>query len=263
MRAEVVERRQAVVSRLLALRDAGKLRSAMVRSAAESLDVSERSLWRWLTAGAYEPDWRIGWRTTEEAVEAFYRTGGRPTAAWRLLRDEGRRVPSHTAFCRALERDVSPAERAYARHGEDGRRRYSRRANGKLYAQPPPLSLPQLQTRVREFIDAYNHEHRHASLGGMTPAEKWATSATPLEVVEPERLRWMLMADETRKVEKDGIHFETVTFIAPALTGSAGGRSRSATCRTLAVDRGVHRGGDTAHLPSYVREHPHPPGRQR
>jgi putative transposase len=125
MLAEVVERRQAVVSRLLALRDAGKLRSAVVRSAAESLDVSERSVWRWLTAGAYEPDWRIGWRTTEEAVEAFYRTGGRPTAAWRLLRDEGRPVPSHTAFCRALERDVSPAERAYARHGEDGRRRYS------------------------------------------------------------------------------------------------------------------------------------------
>jgi hypothetical protein len=34
-----------------------------------------------------------------------------------------------------------------------------RRANGKLYAQPAPLTLPPLQTRVREFIDAYNHEH--------------------------------------------------------------------------------------------------------
>ena len=42
-----------------------------------------------------------------------------------LLRDEGAQVPSHTAFCRALERDLSPAERAYARHGEDGPRRYS------------------------------------------------------------------------------------------------------------------------------------------
>ena len=125
MRAEVVERRQAVVCRLLALRAAGRLHNQTVRAAAESLGVAERSVWRWLAAGVYEPGWRIGWRTTDEAIEAFYRTGGRPTAAWRLLRDESVRVPSHTAFCRALERDVSPAERAYARHGEDGRWRYS------------------------------------------------------------------------------------------------------------------------------------------
>jgi putative transposase len=371
MRAEVVERRQAVVARLLALRAGGRLHREIVRAAAESLSVTERSVWGWLAAGAYDPAWRIGWRTTDEAIEAFYRSGGRPTAAWHLLREEGVPVPSLTAFCRALTRDVSPAERAYARHGENGRRRYSvyrrwepaarnevwetdhaeldinvvplrgkrlvrpwltviedgfsrlvmgwalslyptsaevlvairegividlergpwggvpqlirfdggreflagavkraagelgcaalptagysphhkgkierlhrtigegliatlphftggpRRANGKLYAQPAPLTLAQLQARVREFIDAYNHEHHHASLGGLTPAEKWATSAAPLEVIEPERLRWMLMADQTRKVEKDGIHFETVTFIAPALT-RIGGRT--------------------------------------
>jgi putative transposase len=125
MRADVVERRQAVVTRLLDLRAAERLHSEIVRAAAESLGVTERSVWRWLAAGAYEPGWRIGWRTTEEAIEAFYRTGGRPTAAWHLLREEGVPVPSHTVFCRALERDLSPAERAYARHGEDGRRRYS------------------------------------------------------------------------------------------------------------------------------------------
>jgi transposase InsO family protein len=124
MRAEVVERRQAVVARLLALRADGRLESQVVRAAAESLGVTERTVWRWLAPGAYDPRWRLGWRTTEEAVEAFYRTGGRPTAAWRLLREEGVPVPSHTAFCRALERDFSLAERAYARHGEDGRRRY-------------------------------------------------------------------------------------------------------------------------------------------
>ena len=79
-----------------------------------------------------------------------------------------------------------------------------RRANGKLYAQPGPLTLPQLQTRIREFIDAYNTEHAHASLGGVTPAQKWVSSPVPLDVVEPERLRWMLMADQTRQVLKDG-----------------------------------------------------------
>jgi hypothetical protein len=99
MRAEVVERRQAVVSRLLALRADGRLQSQVVRAAAESLGVTERTVWRWLAAASHDPRWRIGWRTTDEAVEAFYRTGGRPTAAWHLLRDEGIPVPSHTAFC--------------------------------------------------------------------------------------------------------------------------------------------------------------------
>jgi putative transposase len=92
-----------------------------------------------------------------------------------------------------------------------------RRANGKLCAQPTALTLAQLQARVREFIDAYNTGHRHSSLGGMTPAEKWASSAAPLDVVEPERLRWMLLADQTRKVDKDGIHFENGIFVAPDL----------------------------------------------
>ena len=70
---------------------------------------------------------------------------------------------------------------------------------------------------MREFIDAYNTGHGHSSLGGMTPAEKWASSAAPLDVVEPERLRWMLLADQTRKVDKDGIHFENGIFVAPDL----------------------------------------------
>ena len=370
MRAEVVERRQAVLSRLVQLRADGRLNGEVVHAAAESLGVGERSVWRWLAAGDYDPGKRSCWRTTPAAIEALYLVGGRPTAAWRLLSEEGVEVPSLPTFCRAVRRDVSLAERAYARHGEDGRRRYSvyrrwepkarndvwetdhqeleinvvplrgrrlvrpwltviedgfsrlvmgwalslypttaevlvairegividpergpwggvpqlvrfdggreflanavkraagelgcaalptapysphlkgkverlhrtigegliatlphytggpRRANGKLYAQPSPspspspLTLPQLQTRVREFVDAYNTEHRHSSLGGMTLAEKWASSAAPLDLVEPERLRWMLMADQTRKVDKDGIHFENAIFIAPEI----------------------------------------------
>jgi putative transposase len=369
MRADVIERRQAVVSRLAALRADGRLPGAAVKAAAESLEVGERSVWRWLAAGEYDPTVRSGWRITPAGIEALYRAGGRPTAAWRLLCEEGVAVPSRQTFCRAVIRDVSPAERAYARFGEDGRRRYSvyrrwepgarnevweadhaqldisvlplrgrrlarpwltviedgfsrlvmgwalslqptsaevlvtiregividpergpwggvpqlirfdggreflaravtraagelgcaalptapysphqkgkierlhrtigegliatlphytggpRRANGTLYAQPAPLTLPQLQTRLREYIDAYNREHRHASLGGLTPAEKWETSAAPLEAIEPERLRWMLMADETRRVNKDGIHFEADVFIAPEIVKRGG-----------------------------------------
>ena len=132
-----------------------------------------------------------------------------------------------------------------------------RRANGKLYAQPAPLTLPQLQTRVREFIDAYNTEHRHSSLGGMTPAEKWATSAAPLDLVEPERLRWMLMADQTRKVDKDGIHFENAIFIAPEITRARArqdGRGPLHAARP-ALDRGVHRGRVAVHRLPAGRAH--------
>ncbi len=382
MRGEVIERRQAVVSRLLTLQAAGRLHRAAVLTAADSLGVTERSVRRWLAAGAYDPGRRGGWQATEAAIEAFYGTGGRSTAAWRLLRDEGVPVPSRTVFCDALRRDLSPAERAYARHGEEGRRRYSvyrrwepaarnevwetdhdkleigvrplrgtrlvrpwltviedgfsrlvmgwvlslypttaevlvaireaividpdrgpwggvpqlirfdggreflahavtraagelgcaalptapysphlkgkverlhqtigegliatlphytggpRRANGKLYAQPEALTLEQLQARMREFIDAYNTAHRHSSLRGMTPAEKWASSAAPLDVVEPERLRWMLLADQTRKMDKDGIHFENDLFVAPELNEV--GRGTEVEVRYMPHDR--------------------------
>ena len=59
----------------------------------------------------------------------------------------------------------------------------------------------------------------------MTPAEKWATSAAPLDLVEPERLRWMLLADQTRKVDKDGIHFKNAIFIAPEVTKLGRGKT--------------------------------------
>ena len=369
MQADVVERRRATVRRLLALRADGRLHNASVDAAAASLGVHARSVWRWLADGDYQPAGRSGWELSAVAIEAFYRTGGRPTAAWRLLQEEGEPVPSHTVFCRAIQRDLSPAERAYACDGENGRRRYlvyrrwepdarnevweadharldlhvlplrgkrlvrpwltvmqdaysrlimgwalslqptsaevlvairegiaidpargawggiphlirfdggleflaaavtraagelgcaalpavpysphqkgkiermhrtigegliarlphytggPRKANGQLYAQAAPLSLAQLQTRLRDFIDAYNTERPHRGLSGLTPAQKWDQSAAPLELVEPERLQWMLMADRTRVINKDGIHFENVTFIAPGIMARGG-----------------------------------------
>jgi hypothetical protein len=64
----------------------------------------------------------------------------------------------------------------------------------------------------------------------MTPAQKWATSAAPLEIVEPERLRWMLMADQTRVVEKDGIHFERSSSPPPP-RACAGRGAHAIDCR--------------------------------
>ena len=56
----------------------------------------------------------------------------------------------------------------------------------------------------------------------MTPAEKWGrSSSTPLDTVDPARLRWML-ADQTRKVLKDGIHFGGAAVVAPELARIGG-----------------------------------------
>ena len=365
----MIERRQAAVERLLDLRGRGCLDSNVVALAAQSLGVTDRTVWRWLAAGGYAPEPRAGWTMTAAAIEAFYQAGGRPTVAWRMYAESGERVPSETVFRDAVRRDLSPAERAYARAGEEGRRRYSvyrrwepayrneiweadhaqldveilplrgrrllrpwltvivdgfsrvlmgwvlslypssaevlaaireavvidpergpwggvpqlirfdggrdflaeavsraaaelgctgfptapyqpqqkgkierfhrtlgegliatlphytggpRRSNGKLYAQAAPLSLPQLQTRVRDFVDHYNQHCVHSSLAGLTPATKWASSAQPLDVVDPARLQWMLLADQTRRVLKDGIHFQGEIFVAPELTRIGG-----------------------------------------
>ncbi|MGI8846350.1 MAG: Mu transposase C-terminal domain-containing protein, partial [Thermoleophilaceae bacterium] len=97
-----------------------------------------------------------------------------------------------------------------------------RKRNGALYAQPAALTLPQLQARLRDFIDDYNAGRPHGSLEGQTPAQKWASSAAPLDVVDPARLRWMLMANQTRRILKDGIHFGGEIFIAPELARIGG-----------------------------------------
>jgi hypothetical protein len=77
MRAEVVERRHAVLSRLIQLRADGRLNGEVVHAAAESLGVGERSVWRWLAAGGYDPGKRSRWRMTPAALEALYLAGGR------------------------------------------------------------------------------------------------------------------------------------------------------------------------------------------
>jgi putative transposase len=42
---------------------------------------------------------------------------------------------------------------------------------------------------------------------------RWCEDAAPLREVPAEQLRWMLMADVERTVNKDGVHFERVRFI--------------------------------------------------
>jgi len=364
MRHEVVERRRAVVRGLIELDREGRLDTATVKLAAVSLGVHYRSIWRWIAGGGYQAESRKRWQLTPEALDAFYQANGHPTIAWRLLKEADVSVPSESVFLRAVRDCLSPAQRAYARHGEDGRRRYElyrryevatrndlwemdhaqldvevlplrgrrpiapwltviidsysrlimgwalsirpssaevlaalrqaividpergpwggipelvrfdggkeflaaaitqaagavgfvasptapyspylkgkverlhqtintgviatlpyytggpRKRDGQLYKQGRRLSLAELQHALANFIGHYNTDRPHSALDGLTPAQKWETSAAPLRTKPAEHLRWMLMADQTRKVLKDGVHFGGLIFVGPSL----------------------------------------------
>jgi Mu transposase, C-terminal./Integrase core domain. len=100
-----------------------------------------------------------------------------------------------------------------------------RGADGRLFGPDvEPLSLELFSHRFAEWITDYNTVRVHSELDGQTPQARWCEDATPLREIEPEALRWMLMADVERTINKDGVHFERVRFIAPELNGLVGER---------------------------------------
>lgn len=100
-----------------------------------------------------------------------------------------------------------------------------RAADGHLFGpDAEPMSLELFSHRFAEWITDYNTMRVHGELDGQTPLARWCEDATPLREIPGERLRWMLMADVERTVNKDGVHFERVRFIAPELNGLVGDR---------------------------------------
>jgi hypothetical protein len=105
------------------------------------------------------------------------------------------------------------------------RRPRRRRARHDLILAPVTLLAEGLFSHCfAEWITEYNTVRMHGELGGQTPLARWCEDATPLREVPAEALRWMLMADVERTVNKDGVHFERVRFIAPELNGLVGDR---------------------------------------
>lgn len=77
--------------------------------------------------------------------------------------------------------------------------------------------------RFAAWVVDYNRTRVHSTLG-CTPAQRWSQDATPLREVPADQLRWMLMADVERTVNRDGVHFGGVRFLAPELNGLVGER---------------------------------------
>jgi putative transposase len=88
-------------------------------------------------------------------------------------------------------------------------------------ARPTLMSFDDLVDVLRAGIEAWNRSHVHPVLG-CTLAEAWERDATPLRVVAEDRLRWMMLAEDHRKVQKEGVRFRGRYFTAPELTGRRG-----------------------------------------
>lgn len=100
-----------------------------------------------------------------------------------------------------------------------------RGADGRLFGpDAAPMALPLFVDRFAEWVAEYNTVRPHSQLDGQTPLQRWQADASPVRQIADEELRWLLLADVERTINKDGVHFDGVTFIAPELNGLVGER---------------------------------------
>ena len=117
--------RAAAAERLIAQRTAGLLTSAEVRRTAAGLGVDVRTVWRWLAHDRGGHPARRRYQLTEADIAAFYDWRGN-VAAMRRARVEADAagLPSLATLQRAFAEQLTPAERAAAAEGSEGRRRH-------------------------------------------------------------------------------------------------------------------------------------------
>jgi putative transposase len=87
---------------------------------------------------------------------------------------------------------------------------------------PGPLTLERFVGVFADWVERYNRDRPHRSLGSATPLARWRADPTPVIAKPPEELRWMLLAGEPRRVLKDGIHLRGLVYFADALCGLVG-----------------------------------------
>jgi putative transposase len=97
-----------------------------------------------------------------------------------------------------------------------------RAVDGRLFGpDADPMALELFVDLFAQWVIEYNTVRVHSELGE-TPLARWIADATPVRQVPEEQLRWLLLADVERTVNKDGVHFEGLRFIAGELNGLVG-----------------------------------------
>ncbi|MFJ8478361.1 integrase core domain-containing protein [Kitasatospora sp. NPDC094011] len=82
-----------------------------------------------------------------------------------------------------------------------------------------PMRIEEFVQRFAAWARWYNTERPHRALGGRTPVQAWSEDEAPLRRIDPARLRYLLLAGTERK---DGIRFNSHTYLAPELYGRGG-----------------------------------------
>jgi putative transposase len=197
--------RALLVRSLRKLQRHGRLTGREIRWAARALEVSERTVWRWLGAELPDSAGRPGPRPyvlTEADRDALADWHGSAAAAWRARRAAGVPLPTLRTFQQAVRRQLSPAERAALADGAEGRRRhtvylrwestYRNQVWEADHKQLPVLVLAPKAQRARTpwvtlFLDAYSR----LVMG-------WAISLYPSSATVLSALRMGLVIDPDR-----------------------------------------------------------------
>ena len=197
------ELKRLLVARLSEQRAGSGPTSASVRDAAAAIGVTERSVWGWLASETLSRRPRARYEVTEADRDAYWAWRGNVAAVRRERVAAGARMPSvqtlYTAFARAL----TPAERAAAADGVEGRRRHevylrwapaARNALWEtdhvelpvLVVPPPPARKP-CKPWATLFVDGFSR-----LLMG------WALSLQPTAAVVLAALRQGIVVDPER-----------------------------------------------------------------
>ena len=85
-----------------------------------------------------------------------------------------------------------------------------------------PMRIELFAQRFAAWVGWYNSERPHDGLDGVTPLQAWQADPTALERIGADRLRHLLMAGVERTIGKDGVRFNGLAYVAPALQGRGG-----------------------------------------
>jgi putative transposase len=203
-----LDSRARLVRSLRKLERHGRLTGWEIRSAARALDISERTVRRWLQADLTDLVARPGprpYQLTEADRDALADWRGSVAAAWRAQRAAGAPLPALRTFQQAVRRQLLPAQRAALADGVEGRRRHAVYLRWEAdyrnqiweadHKRLPVLVLAPKAKRPRPpwvtwFVDAYSRLVMGWAIS-LHPSS--ATSLTALRmglVVDPERGPW-------------------------------------------------------------------------
>lgn len=199
-----VDERACAVARVRAARDAGQPITALLHAAADALEVTPRTFWRWLADGGPTTPGgrRSGWDPAAADVDAYVGCTGNAAAAWRERRSSEPNLPSLRTFQRGLRRTLLPGDRAAAREGVEGRRRHqvyllwAPEARNLIWEADHseldievrfPRSLRARRPWLTSFVDGYSR----AVMG-------WAVSDTPTAGTVLAALGEAIRVDPTR-----------------------------------------------------------------